>query len=183
MSTMTGSIAIIAARSQVAQQARTPEWKAPPEGSAKKPCHLHGSNSKHSYSKCLENLQNCAANNNNNYNAKKHAHDAHHHDNCRHSSGEEEAYKSSAGPTYSNGQVSASESRNGTPAENYHLENYHIPKKVRMDDVGHKSPKSKTAFGAIVNQTQKKEKKSSSSTRMASSSEPKLNFEEFFPTT
>ena len=50
-----------------------------------------------------------------------------------------------------------------------------------MDDVGHKSPKSKTAFGAIVNQTQKKEKKSSSSTRMASSSEPKLNFEEFFP--
>lgn len=142
---------------------------------------MHGSNSKHSYSECREYPKNHAANNNKNYNGKKHAHDAHHHDDCCHSGGEEESYKSSAGPTYSDGEVSASESRDGTPAENYHLENYHIPKKVRMDDVGHKSPKSKTACGAVVNRTQKKDKKSSSSARMASSSEPKLNFEEFFP--
>jgi len=85
------------------------------------------------------------------------------------------------GPAYSDGEVSASKSRNGMPAENYHLENYHIPKKIRTDDVGHKSPKSKTACGAVVKRTKKKDKKSSSSTRMASSSESKLNLEEFFP--
>jgi hypothetical protein len=155
--------------------------KAPPEGSTKKPCHLHGSSSKYSFSKCRENPKNRTANNNNNYNAKKHAHDAHHHDDCRHSSGEEEACESSAGPAYSNGEVSASEIRDGTPAENYHLENYHTPEKVKMDDVGHKSPTSKTACGAVVNWIQKKDKKSSSSTRMASLSESKLNFEDFFP--
>ncbi len=112
---------------------------------------------------------------------QKTRHDAHHHDDCHHSSGEEEAYKSSAGPTYSDGEVSASESRDGTPAENYHLENYHIPKKIRTDDVDHKSPKSKTACGAVVKRTKKKDKKSSSSARMASSSESKLNLEDFFP--
>ena len=142
---------------------------------------MHGSNSKHSYSECREYPKNHAANNNKNYNGKKHAHDAHHHDDCCHSGGEEESYKSSAGPTYSDGEVSASESRDGTPAENYHLENYHIPKKVRMDDVGHKSPKSKTACGAVVKRTQKKDKKSYSSAWVASSSESKLNLEEFFP--
>ncbi len=78
--------------------------------------------------------------------------------------------------------MSASESRDGTPAENYHLENYHIPKKIRTDDVGHKSPKKQTACGAVVKGTKKKDKKSSSSAKMASSSESKLNLEDFFPT-
>ena len=155
--------------------------KAPPERSAKKPCHLHGSGSKHSYSECRENPKNRAANNNNNYNAKKHAHDAHYHDDCHHSSGEEEACESSAGPAFSEGEVSASESHDGTPAENYYLENYHILKKIRTDDVGHKSPKKQTNCGAVVKRTKKKDKKSSSSARMASSSESKLNLEDFFP--
>ena len=78
--------------------------------------------------------------------------------------------------------MSKNKSSDGTPAENYHLDNYHIPKKVRrMDDVGHKSPRSKNACGAVVNRTQKRDKKPCSSVRMASSSEPKLNFKEFFP--
>jgi len=50
-----------------------------------------------------------------------------------------------------------------------------------MDDVGHKSPRPKTSCGAVVNCGKKKDKKPSSSARMASPSEPKLNFEEFFP--
>jgi len=165
------------------KDSRLDERKAPPEGSAKKPCHLHGSGSKHSYSECRENPKNRAANNNNNYNAKKHAHDAHYHDDCRHSSGEEEAYESSAGPAFSEGEVSASESHDGTPAENYHLENYHIPKKIRTDDVGHKSPKNQTTCGAVVKRTKKKDKKSSSSAKMASSPESKLILEDFFPMT
>ena len=53
------------------------ECKTLPEGSAKKPCHLHGSGSKHSYSECRKNPKNHTANNNNYYNAKKHAHDVH----------------------------------------------------------------------------------------------------------
>jgi len=150
------------------KDSRLDNRKAPPEGSAKKPCHLHGSGSKHSYSECREN------------HAKKHNHDAHHHDDCRHSSGEEEAYESWAGLAFSEGDVSASKSRNGTPAENYHLENYHIPKMIRTGDVGHKSPKKQTACGAVVKRTKKKDKKSSSSAKMASSSESKLNLEDFF---
>jgi hypothetical protein len=151
------------------KDSRLDDRKAPPEGSAKKPCHIHGSGSKHSYSECRENPKNRAANNNNNYyNAKKHTHDAHHHDDCRLSSGEEEAYESLAGPACSEGEVSASESCDGTPAENYHL-------------VGHKSPKKQTPCGAVVKRTKKKDKKSSSSTKMASSSEPKLNLKDFFP--
>jgi len=56
------------------KDSRLDKRKAPPEGSAKKPCHLHGSGSKHSYSECREYTKNRAANNNyNNYNAKKHA--------------------------------------------------------------------------------------------------------------
>ena len=47
--------------------------------------------------------------------------------------------------------------------------------------MGHKSPRSKIACGAVVTCGQKKDKKPSSSTRMASSSESKLNFEEIFP--
>jgi len=122
-----------------------------------------------------------SANNNNYY----YYYDVHYPDNRRHSSGEDESHESLVNPAYSDGKVSERKSRNGTPAENYHLDNYHIPKKVRrMDDVGHKSPRSKNAVvtcGAVVNRTQKKDKKPSSSARMASSPEPNLNFEEFFP--
>ena len=85
------------------------------------------------------------------------------------------------GPAFSEGEVSASESRNGMPAENYHLENYHIPKKIRTGDVGGKSPKKQTTCGAVVKWTKKKDKKSSSYAKMASSSESKLNLEDFFP--
>jgi len=112
---------------------------------------------------------------------KKHTHDVHHHDDCHHSSGKEETYESLVGPAFSEGEVSASESHDGTPAENYHLENYHIPKKIRTDDVGHKSPKKQTTCGAVVKWTKKKDKKSSSYAKMASSSEPKLNLKDFFP--
>ncbi len=42
--------------------------KAPPEdGKLKKPCHLHGGDSKHSYDKCRQNPRNQVRNNNNNY--------------------------------------------------------------------------------------------------------------------
>ena len=87
------------------------------------------------------------------------------------------------GPAFSEGEVSASESHDGTPAENYYLENYHILKKIRTDDVGHKSPKKQTNCGAVVKRTKKKDKKSSSSAKMASSPESKLNLEDFFPMT
>ncbi len=44
------------------------DCKAPPEdGKLKKPCHLHGSNSKHSYDECQQNPRNQVRNNNNNY--------------------------------------------------------------------------------------------------------------------
>ena len=160
------------------------ERKAPPEGSAKTACHLHGPDSKHSYSECRQNPKNRGSNNDNNNYVKKRSHDAHYHDDRRHSSGDDESHESS-NPALSEGEESERESRDGTPAENYHLDNYHIPKKVqRMDDVGHKSPRSKNAVvtcGAVVNRTAKKDKKSSSSARMASFSEPNLNFEELFP--
>ena len=164
------------------KDARGGERKASSEGSTKAACHIHGPESKHSYAECRQNPKNRSASDNNNKNyVKKRTHDAHYHDE-RHDSSEDVSRAESGSPTYSDGEVSENESRDGTPAENYHLDNYHIPKKVRrMDDVGHKSPRPKTSCGAVVNCGKKKDKKPSSSARMASSSEPKLNFEEFFP--
>jgi hypothetical protein len=65
--------------------------KTPTEGSTKKPCHVHGPDSKHSYAECRANPMNQrSASNNNNY--SKRAHDNHYQDE-RHRSSDDESRK------------------------------------------------------------------------------------------
>ena len=116
------------------------ERKTAHEQAAKsKPCHVHGPESKHSYDECRTNPKNQRGANNNNYN--KRAHDAHYNDEREHESGTDSPQDSPRSPEYSDGEVSAG--AGASPIENYHLDDFHIPKKRRMDDVPHKSPGKK----------------------------------------
>jgi hypothetical protein len=66
------------------------DCKAPSEDSKlKKPCHLHGVDSKHSYDECCQNPKNQARANNNNNCVNKCTHDVHYHDGCHPVSNEE----------------------------------------------------------------------------------------------
>jgi hypothetical protein len=116
--------------------------KTPPtKGSTKKPCHLHGLDSKHSFAECRANPKNqrSASNNNNNY--SKRAHDNHYQDDHRRSSDNESREAPIMSLASSEGKVSANESATDRSHENYYLDNLHIPKKNRRSgDVPHKSP-------------------------------------------
>ena len=116
------------------------ERKTTHEQSAKnKPCKVHGPESKHSYDECRTNPKNQRSANNNNYN--KRAHDAHYNDEREYGSGTDSPQDTPRSPEYSDGEVSAS--AGASPIENYHLDTLHVPKKMRMGDVPHKSPENK----------------------------------------
>jgi hypothetical protein len=84
--------------------------KTPPKDSTKKPCHLHGPDSKHSFAECRANPKNqrSASNNNNNY--SKRAHDNHYQDDHHHSSDNESLEAPIMSLASSEGEVSANES-------------------------------------------------------------------------
>jgi hypothetical protein len=106
------------------------------EQAAKKPCHVHGPEAKHSYDKCRANPKNQRSANNNNYN--KHAHDVHYNDERKHESRNDSHQDTPQSPESSDGEMSASAA--ASPIENYHLDTLHVPKKRRMGGVPHKSP-------------------------------------------
>jgi hypothetical protein len=114
--------------------------KTPAEGSAKKPCHVHGPDSKHSYAECRTNPKNQRSTNNNNNNYGKRAHDSHYQDNCHHSSDDKSRDAPVMSLVSSEGKVSANASTADRSHEKYHLDSYHIPKIWRLDYVPHKSP-------------------------------------------
>ena len=120
--------------------------KAPPKGLSKKPCHVNGPESKHSYADCLTNPKNkcCASNNNNNYYyyyIKRVHKDAHYHeDNRRHSSDDESCKDPVMSLASNKTQASTLPSVASRTHENYHLDSFHIPKKSRSFNVPHKSP-------------------------------------------
>ncbi len=105
------------------------------EQAAKKPCHVHGPKSKHSYDECRTNPKNQRSANNY-YN--KCAQDAHYNDERKHKSGTDSPQDTPQSPEYSNGEVSVGAA--ALPIENYHLNALHVPKKRRMRGVLHKSP-------------------------------------------
>ncbi len=111
------------------------ECKTAHEQAAKKPCHVHGPESKHWYDECRTNPKNQRSANNN-YN--KRAHDAHYNDEREHGSGTDSPQDTPQSPEYSDGEVSAGAA--ASPIENYHIDALHIPKKRRMGGVPHKSP-------------------------------------------
>jgi hypothetical protein len=115
------------------------DCKAPPkDGKIKKPYHLHGSNSKHSYDKCRQNPRNQVRNNNNNY-VKKRAHDVHYHDDRRPGS-EDESLASRTSAARSNNELSTNKSIGEYAPENNHLDSFQLDKKRKVGNVGHKSP-------------------------------------------
>jgi len=108
---------------------------------SKKPCHVHGPESKHSYADFRTNPKNqrSASNNNNNYVKRVHE-DAHFHDD-RHRSSNDESREDPVMSLASNEtQASMLPSIASRPHENYHLDSFHIPKKSRSVEVPHKSP-------------------------------------------
>jgi hypothetical protein len=117
--------------------------KAPPENSKfNKPCNLHGANSKHSYNECRQNPKNQArANDNNNNYIKKRAHDVHYHDGHHHTSNDK-LLGSPTSPVLSDGNLNANKSGGNCSLEKYHLDSFHIPKKRKVGNVGHKSPEN-----------------------------------------
>jgi hypothetical protein len=112
------------------------DCKAPlKDGKFKKPCHLHGVNSMHSYDEYRLNPKNQVCNNNINNYIKKQAHDVHYHDGRRHGSrGKLLASCTSAAP--SNNELSVNKSGGNRTPENYHLDSFHIPKKRKVGNVG-----------------------------------------------
>jgi len=120
--------------------------KIPPtEGSTKKPCHVHGPDSKHSYAECRANPRNQrSASNINNY--SKRAHDNHYQDDCHDRRSDNESREDPVMSVASNeGEVSTNASAVDRSNDNYHLDNFHIPKKIRRSgDVPHKSPGNNT---------------------------------------
>jgi hypothetical protein len=85
------------------------------------------------------NPKNQVRSNNNNVSVQKCAHDVHYHDGHRHGSNDKSlASCMSAAP--SNNKLSANESSGNRTPENYHLDSFHISKKRKVGDVGHKSP-------------------------------------------
>jgi hypothetical protein len=127
------------------------DCKAPPkDGKFKKPCHLHGIDSKHSYDECRQNPKNQArANNNNNNYVKKRAHDVHYHDG-RHHGSNNKSLISCTSPALSDGKLRSNESGENCTLENYHLDSFHIPKKRKVGNVGHKSPENNALLEAGV---------------------------------
>jgi hypothetical protein len=120
------------------------DCKAPPkDGKIKKLCHLHGSNSKHSYDKCRQNPRNQVRNSNNNNYIKKRAHDMHYHDG-RHHGSKDELLTSCTSAAHSNDELSANESGGEYAPENYHLDSFQQAKKRKVGDVGHKSSGNNT---------------------------------------
>jgi hypothetical protein len=128
------------------------DGKPPPkDGKFNRPCHLHGANSKHSYDKCRQNPKNQAhANNSNNY-IKKCTQDVHYHHSRRHGS-DNEPLVSCTSPALSNGELSVNESSKNCTLENYHLDSFHIPKKRKVGNVGHKSPENNALVEAGIPQ-------------------------------
>ncbi len=113
--------------------------KAPPkDGKLKKPCHLHGSISKHSYNECRQNPRNQVRNNNNNY-VKKQAHNVHYHDG-HHPGSKDKLLTSRMSAVHSNNELSANKSGREYTPENYHLDSFQLAKKRKVGNVGHKSP-------------------------------------------
>ena len=120
---------------------RGSDRRTPPKGSTKKPCHLYGADSKDSYTECRANPKNQRSVSNNNNNYSKRAHDNHYQDD-HHRGSDDESRKDPVMSVASNeGEVSMNESAAERSHENYHLDSFHIPKKIRRSgDVSHKSP-------------------------------------------
>jgi hypothetical protein len=85
------------------------------------------------------NPKNQVRNNNNNNSAQKHAHNVHYHDGHHHGS-DDKSLVSCTSATPSNDKLSANKSGGNCTLENYHLDSFHISKKRKVGDVGHKSP-------------------------------------------
>jgi hypothetical protein len=114
--------------------------KTPPEGSTKKPCHVHGPDSMHSYAECHANPRNQhIASNNNNYSIR--THDSHYQDDC-HRCSDDESHEDRVMSVASNeGEVSTNASAADRSHDNYHLDNFHILKKNwRSGNMPPKSP-------------------------------------------
>jgi hypothetical protein len=121
------------------------------DGQFNKLCHLHGTHIKHSYNECRQNPKNQAPANNNNNKIKKRASDVHYHDG-RHHGSNNKLLVSCTSPALSDSKTSTNKSgRNCTP-ENYHLDSFHIPKKRKVGNVGHKSPENNALVEAEISQ-------------------------------
>ena len=106
--------------------------KTLPEGSSKKPCHLHGPQAQHSYDECRQNPANRSSERTpTKFAGKKREHEAHYHDDRHHGSSEESGEDSVRTRTSSEAELSENGSAEGSVRENYHLECYHIPKKSK----------------------------------------------------
>jgi hypothetical protein len=106
---------------------RRGDRKTPPEGSTKKPCHVHGPDSKHSFSECHANPRNQrSASNNNNY--SKRVHNSHYQDDRHRSSNDESREDPVMSVASIEGEVSTNASVADRSHDNYHLDNFHIPK-------------------------------------------------------
>jgi hypothetical protein len=75
----------------------------------------------------------------------------HYHDNCRHGNGGK-LLVSCTSPAPSNGESSTNESSGNHTPENYHLDSFHILKKRKVGDVGHKSPENNALVEAGISQ-------------------------------
>jgi hypothetical protein len=107
--------------------------KTIPEGQARKPCHVHGPEAKHLYDECRQNPKNCANKNNNNkfVVSRKREHEVHYHDDWDRGSSDGSTEDPTRSPAESEGKLSENFSAEGGSQENYHLESYHIPKKMK----------------------------------------------------
>jgi hypothetical protein len=107
--------------------------KTNPKGQAKKPCHVHGPEAKHSYDECHRNPKNRANKNNNNkfVASRKREHEVHYHDDRGRGSSDGSTEDPTCSPAESKGELSENFSAEGGSQENYHLESYHIPKKLK----------------------------------------------------
>ena len=112
--------------------------KTPHKQATKKPCHVHGPESKHLYKECRTNPKKQRSANNN---YSKRAHDAQYNNEREHKSRNDSCQDTPRSPKFSNGELSASVA--ALPIKNYHLDTLHVPKKRRMGDVPHKSPGNK----------------------------------------
>ncbi len=75
----------------------------------------------------------------------------HYHDG-RSKGSDNELLVSCMSPAPSNDELSANESGGNRTPENYHLDSFHIPKKRKVGDVGHKSPENNALVEAGFSQ-------------------------------
>ncbi len=75
----------------------------------------------------------------------------HYYDGCHHGS-TNELLVSCTSPTLSNGKLKANKSGGYCTPENYHLDSFHIPKKRKVGNVGHKSPENNALVKARISQ-------------------------------